>query len=159
MTSFIVAFCMLGIGESQPIAAYYGADSHVRKTEYRLVTTAKAWRDVYTKHVGKQPAEWLDTPLNFDFSKVMVVAIFQGQSWNSSGVTATYEELSDTVRVRFDDLAYQTEGPDGGGVKCTAFGFFAIPRVAGKPVTLEENVQGLIGEPPIWKRRVVLMPD
>ena len=86
-----------------------------------------------------------------DFTHCEVVAVFAGDGWNSDGIQAiSIVEEPDYRRFRFDHLSYQTEGPDGGGRRVAAYGFFVLPRTD-LPLVLEENVQPLIGEPPVWK--------
>jgi len=92
-----------------------------------------------------------------NFDKCMVVAIFQGKSWNSNGVTCySVQDQGDTVLFRFDEDTYQTmsaePGGNGGGVNVTAYGIFVLPRTT-KPLIIEENVQNVIGQPPNWKER------
>lgn len=79
----------------------------------------------------------------------MVLAIFRGRGWNSAGVRAiSIVEEQGRIVFRFHDKSYQTDGPDGRGKQGTAYAFFVIPRST-KAVVLEENVQGLIGKPPV----------
>lgn len=83
----------------------------------------------------------------------MVVAIFQGKSTNSTGVRCVeIEHGEENTILRFDELSYQTMG---GFDKTQPFGFFVLPR-RGKPVVLEEDVNGIINQPPKWKRRATL---
>ena len=60
--------------------------------------------------------------------------------------------------LRFEDKGYQTmsrvgEGHHGNQV--TVYGFFVLPR-SSKTVVLEENVQNIIGEKPVWKEQIRL---
>ncbi len=59
--------------------------------------------------------------------------------------------------MRFRDKFCQTRGagPDGGGRQTTVYGFFVLSR-SGKTVVLEENVQNIKGQPPVWKKRAGL---
>jgi hypothetical protein len=141
----------------RPLVAFSGAKSRIEKAECRRVTGRKEWTDLWLRHVGADPARQDDfyneagVP-EIDFDACMVVAVFQGGSWNSAGVeVVSIDEDDARLLVRFD----QTEGPGGGGVRVNAFGVFVLPRSA-KPVVLEENVQNLIGEPPVWKERARL---
>jgi hypothetical protein len=136
--------------------------AHSRLTErcqYRI-TTEKEWVDLWLRHVGHKPKgksyDLWQNPANaphVDFDTCMVVAIFQGSAWNRAGVVAkSVTAKADCLRFRFRDDGYQTAGPDGGGVRVTAYGMFVLPRSA-KPLVLEENVQNQIGAPPVWKER------
>ena len=120
------------------------------------------------RHLGKDMREF-DTHYNIhqvptiDFDRCMVIAVFRGAGWNSSGISAV--SISDTDRVvfRFDDRSYQTSSDfttdgklnvdtddDRGGNKVTPFGIFVVPR-SEKELVLENNVQNLKGRPPVWK--------
>ncbi len=39
-----------------------------------------------------------------------------------------------------------------GADRATPYGMFVFPKTD-KPIVLEENVQGTIGAPPVWKER------
>jgi hypothetical protein len=60
----------------------------------------------------------------------MVNAIFRGNGWNSAGLQAvSIAENKGRLIFRFDEKAYQTAGPDGGGQVVTVYGFFCNPQV------------------------------
>jgi len=143
-----------------PCVVLTGADSHVSKVGYHRITSMKDWAELWQKHKGQRRGEKYDlyyNPLGLplvDFKRYMVIGIFQGSGWNSAGLKAvSVSQEKDRIVFRFDDKSYQTQGPDGGGEKVRVYGFFVLPR-SSKPVTLEENVQGLKGKPPVWKERV-----
>lgn len=72
---------------------------------------------------------------------------------NSAGLTAvSATETGGRVTFRYDDKSYQTGGPDGGGERVAAWGFFILPR-SSKTLLVEENVQRLTGRDPDWKER------
>jgi hypothetical protein len=146
----------------KPCVVITGADSHVMKLRYRRITSADEWTRVWQEHKGEKPTGQYDQfydPLtlpSIDFDRYIVIAIFQGNGWNSAGLRAiSISEENDCVIFRFDNKGYQTGGtsPDGGVKKATAYGFFVVPRST-KPVVLEENVQQYIGQPPEWKERM-----
>ena len=88
----------------------------------------------------------------------MVIAVFQGSGWNSAGLNAVAVlEDKEGIVLRFRDKFYQTmgPGPDGGGQQTTVYGFFVLSR-SGKTVVLEEDVQNIKGQPPVWKKRAGL---
>lgn len=137
-----------GPARAVPVAARYsGPNSQYGEKRYMRVDDRATWRALWSRHVGDADA----APAT-DFAKHVVVAIFQGKKWNSRGVTAEITEDDRIVRVRFDDLSYQTKG---GADEVTPFGFFVIPKTT-KPLVLEENTQGYIGYEPIWRERVRL---
>lgn len=150
--------------QTLPYVSLIGANSYIKSNEYVLVSNQNKWAALWQRHLGKKKSEHYNFYYNpdalpvVDFKQCLVVAVFQGTRWNSAGVTAcSLQETADAMVLRFDDKSYQTEGPDGGGEKCTAFGFFVIPKTA-KTIVLEENTQGLIGGPPQWKERARLKP-
>jgi hypothetical protein len=88
-----------------------------------------------------------------DFDRFEVVAYFRGDSWNSIGEYGeSIQPGPDQVLIRYDSMSYQTAGPDGGGVKVKPFGIWVIDR-SDRSIAMEENVQSLIGQPPIWKEQ------
>ncbi len=142
----------------QPLVSLSGADSKLDRGYYRL-TSAEHFTEIYMRHLGQDPADF-DAYHNphgvpmINFDECMVVAVFQGEDWNSAGVIVdSIVEDEHRMTVRFDDRAYQTFGPDGGAQRVRAYGFFVLPRTD-KMLVLEENVQSIIGEPPEWKERV-----
>lgn len=148
-------------GAVSPCVVLTGADSHVFEHSYHRVTSMKEWSEIWKKHMGLKQGEVYDFYFNpaglplVDFERYMVIAIFQGSSWNSAGLEAvSVSEQQDRVVFRFDDKSYQTSGPDGGGKQVTVYGFFVVPGSA-KAVVLEENIKGLIGGPPLWKERIM----
>ena len=140
-----------------PLVTLSGADSKLGRG-YHRVGNADAFNAIYMSHLGRDPAEFnaYHNPhgvptVNFD--ECMVVAVFQGEGWNSAGVVVhSIEEDEHRVTLRFDDRAYQTAGPDGGARRVSAYGFFVLPR-SDKLLVLEENVQNVIGQPPVWRER------
>jgi len=171
LTGLAVMLCWLGIyvvaaeGEdkathAKPCVTITGANSHVSERSYHRITSIEGWTQIWQKHKGQKDDDKYDyyyDPLELplvDFDNYMVIGIFQGSSWNSAGLkSVSISEEDDRIVFRFDDKPYQTEGLDGGGKEVTVYGFFVIPR-SSKPVILEENVQGIIGKPPVWKERI-----
>jgi hypothetical protein len=166
----IVAIYLVGIryslGEDsveqvkRPLVTLTGTDSHVKECSYHRITSEDEWIKIWQRHTG--PRESKDfIPLGFpiiDFEKCMVIAVFQGNGWNSSGLkTILVKEGKDDIVFRFEDMHYQTMGPGGGGERVTVYGFFVLPR-SDKTVVLEENQQIYLGEPPVWKAVCTLKP-
>lgn len=131
------------------VSEWSGANSRIEERTYVRISSEKEWEKLWERHLETERPD-------VDFSRAMVIGIFKGKGMNSDGVViASVAEDDDTIRFRFDDASYQTMGPGGGGRKVTAYGLFALPR-SGKPVVLEENVQGLLGHPPVWRERARL---
>ncbi len=140
----------------KPCVAITGADSHVTIPRYHRITSAEVWTHIWQEHKGEKPTEEYDfyeDPLALpmiDFDDYMVIAVFQGEGWNSKGLSVvSISEEDKRIVLRYDNKSYQTVG---GGNKVAAYGFFVLPRSA-KPVVVEENVQIYGGEPPVWKER------
>jgi hypothetical protein len=148
----------------RPCVVLTGADSQVKSPGYVRVESQKEWASVWHRHKGVEETKEHDAFFNplglpgIDFDRYMVIAVFCGSGWNSAGVKAvSILDEKDRILFRFEGKWYQTAGPDGGGKKVNVYGFFVLPRT-GKTVVLEENVQGLIGHPPVWKERAILVP-
>src|SRR5690606_34128461 len=74
----------------QPLVSLSGADSKLDRGYYRL-TSAEHFTEIYMRHLGHDPADF-DAYHNphgvpmINFDECMVVAVFQGEDWNSAGV-------------------------------------------------------------------------
>lgn len=140
-----------------PIASFTGASTGVRETGWVRVTSQEALTELWGEHAQ---VEWQHVPgLAVDFERCIVLAYFQPDSTNASGVTIeSIESVDAGLRVRYDVVHYQTmsigEEPDR-GVASAPFGFFVVDRYEG-PLVFEENVQGIIGQPPVWRHRWTL---
>lgn len=140
----------------RPLVTITGAESKITAREFHRITTTQAWTELWLRHVGYEPRnERYDTYYNpaampgVDFSQCMVLAILRGDGLNTAAVDVkSITEQGGELLVRFEDRMYQTMDTSN---PSTAFGFFILPRTD-LPIVLEENVQGLIGRPPIWKR-------
>jgi len=146
----------------RPCVVLTGADSLVKSPGYVRVESEKEWASVWHHHKGVEETKEHDAFFNplglpgIDFDRYMVIAVFCGSGWNSAGVTvASLTEERERLLLRFQGKWYQTAGPDGGGRPACAYGFLVLPRTE-KTVVLEENVQHLIGGPPVWKERASL---
>ncbi|PCJ54367.1 MAG: hypothetical protein COA79_21865 [Planctomycetota bacterium] len=142
---------------TKPCVVITGTDSHVSKRGYQRITSKKDWIRAWEKNKGQKLGNKYDHNYNslglplIDFERYMVIAIFQGSGRNSRGLKAiSVSEEQYRIAFRFDDESYQTIG---GHIEVAVYGFFIIPR-SSKPLILEENVQGLNGKPPVWKKRI-----
>jgi len=154
----------------RPSVTISGAHSHVTIRRYHRVTSAELWRRIWQEHMGKSWQERrervaqrrtdpndLSEPLTFpmiDFENYMVIGIFDGEGHNCTALTvvSVYEEDKRIV-LRYKRELYQTMARVGTGVKgdkTTAYGLFVVPRSV-KPVVVEENVQNILGDPPLWQ--------
>ena len=144
---------------ARPLMTLTGADSHVKERSYHRVASESEWIKTWQRHKGAKESKDYDLfydPLGLpqiDFEKCMVIAVFQGSSWNSAGLKAVaVVEEKDRIVLRFENKGYQTKG---GGEQAMVYGFFVLPR-SSKTVVLEENVQHYVEHPPVWKERIRL---
>jgi hypothetical protein len=144
----------------RPWVVWSGPNSQIGDASYRRITSGAEWQNLWLTHTGKTLAEAAADIPQIDFQQGMVVTVLQGARFNCRGVTAvSVTETTDTITFRFAGQYYQTS-EKADAVK--PFGFFLLPR-SGKSLVLEENVQSMIGQPPVWKVRaqfdaVVLAP-
>jgi hypothetical protein len=134
-----------------PLATFTGNNSQVKKQTYERVQSPDAWKKLWLSHLGMKEDTIYRPAMEVDFSRCEVIAIFEGDSWNSCGFRIdSVAEDGDSIVVRFDDISYQTAGPDGGGERVTPFAFVVLPK-SQKAIKLEDNVQPYIAHPPVWK--------
>jgi len=177
---------------AQPVVTFAGSYSGVDQREYERIMLDDIWQEVWVRHAGsrleRDSYDQVVAPI-IDFDNHMVMAIFNGQAWNTRNMfIAETAEVDGELHIRFDAGTYQTASLDMGepiviegeltpekiadatrkqleesakereAAKktdpnyTTAYGMFVLPRTD-KPIVLFENVQGLIGEPPIWKEK------
>ena len=139
-----------------PLVVLTGNDSHVKERAYERIASPADWKKAWLNHLGMKEDTIYRPAMEVDFSRCEVIAIFEGDSWNSCGLRIdSVTERDDSIVVRFDDVSYQTDGPGGGGDRVTPFAFVVLPK-AQKPIALEDNVQQYIGRPPEWREVVRL---
>ncbi len=139
-------------GLPRVLRQWTGADSGIKKASSRVVTDQAGWTALWAEHVVRSADERVSIKLpEVDFENELVVAVFAGETFNSRGFFVQ-DLLQGATRLtlRVDESTYQTDGPNGGGVKVTPFGMFVLARTAA-PIVLEENVQSLLGNQPLWK--------
>jgi hypothetical protein len=160
----LVAFAQPELGKPGPghgaLVELSGRESKIIKQEFARVTSHEEWSRLWRRHVGAGENDMeaaIGLP-KIDFDRCMVVAFFRGQSMNTNGEgLSEAEEVDGTLRLRFDSYGFQTASFNGEdqGVKGHSYGFWVLPK-SKKPVLIEENVQDLIGKPPIWKEKTRL---
>ena len=145
-----------------PVVSFRGEHSAIDETRYVKITDEQAWAGLWCEHIAKTEKGdygYFYNPKNVpivDFKQCMVIAIFQGERWNTAGVTC--EEVLDgkQLTLRFDGLGYQTTviDPDDAEAqeKSRPFGMFVLPK-SDKVILLEENVQNRMNQPPKWRAR------
>lgn len=143
--------------------AMSGAESHVTTRRYHRITSDEVWTRIWQEHEGPTPSAQdglyhghLNLPV-IDFNDYMVIGVFQGELRNCTGLKAvSISEGENSIVFRYDKYGYQTLGRDGRseGVTAAPYGFFIL-RLSEKPVVVEENVQNELGQPPVWKERIM----
>jgi hypothetical protein len=141
------------------VVEWVGAHSRVTQPRFERVRTREQWEDLWHLHTG-EGRRFKDTPYAYppriDFGRFEIIAYFRGPSKNCDGEElVSSDRLDDATRLRFDSITYQTMAAPGekdDGVDCEPFGIWLIDRTTG-PIVIEENVQGIIGQPPKWKEQ------
>jgi hypothetical protein len=142
--------------------SWSGSTSAVAKGRIERVSDQARWDAVRKEHCGPRiELNALGFPVvpTIDFERFEVICGFSGTrvnlyQWSIDSV----QDLGEVVRVRFDQVGFQTASFDGQpdkGVTTSAYGFFVVPRTA-KEIVMEENTQGRINGPPVWTERVRL---
>ncbi|MCC6676887.1 MAG: hypothetical protein IT436_07070 [Phycisphaerales bacterium] len=152
----------LPIERPAPSVMLYGPESSIRERRFERIRDQPAWNALWAEHakdLGDRAAQGWLLPPQIDFTTFEVIAFFRGPATNTSGEIAELVELGiDQVWLRFDSITYQTASsfnnpdPSGGAVRCHPYGLWVIRRTD-KPVILEENVQNLKSEPPVWREQ------
>lgn len=146
-----------------PYVTWSGPDSSVQAPEIVRARTSSQWLAIWERHTG-QPArrDHVQRSLipEIDFERCMVLAIFQGKGFNSSGVIlSSIEEQAGQIIVRFDERTYQVALVPGSAPRelppVYAYGIFVLPR-SDKEIVVQENVQGLKDAPDKWRERARL---
>ncbi|MFM9995505.1 MAG: hypothetical protein ACKVU4_06840 [Phycisphaerales bacterium] len=142
-----------------PYVSWIGAHSAIQESRYARVRDQKEWDKLWLEHTGQAAPAAVGVPAGpeIDFGRCEVVACFRGKAKNSNGERVTaIDDLHDAVRIRFDSASYQTmslqPGAEDRGVDCVPFGIWLIERT-NKQIIVEENVQGVIGAPPVWREQ------
>jgi len=123
----------------------------------------KEWITIWQRHKGVKESKDYDlfyNPLGLpaiDFEQCMVMAVFEGSGWNSTGLKAVeIVEQGDDVVLQFQSKGYQTGGANGGGRQVTVYGFFVLPR-SSKTVVLHQRVRTMdMRHPFTWKEPIRL---
>lgn len=138
---------------SIPIVGISGVGSKVKQAGWVRVTSADALRTLWDEHAGVEPGA--PQPPTVDFERCIVLACFDPEIGNASGVRIeSIEPHERGLRIRYDVVQYQTASFGGGErpepSKNGPFGLFVIDRTDA-PILFEEDVQNLLGQPPIWR--------
>lgn len=136
---------------------FMGRDGKIMGREFHRVLNSQDWVELWARHSGqaKKDLEWSGAYPKIDFTRCMVVASFHGKTVNTRGEELqAVDEVDGKLRLRFWSSGYQTMslGGEDKGDPAVSYGIWVLPRST-KAVVIEENVQDLIGKPPIWKEQ------
>ena len=140
-----------------PDARYFGAQSGLKSPIYRVFKSQSELQTFWKANGLVSDAKQKAPTINFKSHDALLIAA--GRSFNSNGISAKVSRTKSGHMVRYNQMSYQTAGsaPNGGAVQCSPWGLVLVPKQAkGAKLRIEENVQGRIGEPPIWKLRKAL---
>lgn len=152
------------------LVSMHGPHSAFPETRYVRVMDAETFATMWAMHVGDDPDDNFRASRAYpeiDFTRCMVIAYFRGPSINNDGeIIDSVTPTGGGIRIRFDSLTYQTASGFGHtdpakepnraafrGDACRPFGIWVLPRDEGE-VIIEENTQGLLGQPPVWTRQI-----
>jgi hypothetical protein len=140
---------------SNPIVGITGMGSKVKQAGWVRVASAGALRTLWDEHTGAEAGA--PQPPTVDFERCVVIAYFEPEVGNASGVRIeSIEPYEHGLIVRYDVVQYQTAsfgpGEPPPPAKNQPYGFFCIDRSEGD-VWFFEDVQSLLNQPPIWQSR------
>jgi hypothetical protein len=137
----------------KPLMTMYGRNSKITKEKVLRVLSAKEWKDLWIEHkLGF--ANPKDVPrdfefVEFDFDKIMVIAVFGGQGSNQAGYTAySISDDGRRITIRIDANPYSTGFP---GDETQAWGILVLPQ-SDKEIVLQRNAQIYKHAPPSWEK-------
>ncbi len=146
------------VSKTRPLVVFNGVNSRVTKGALVCVSTDKEWDETWAEHVGIGVEHKLEKQLEVDFSRVMVVAVFLGETDNCRGITVNdITETPERITIRVTApgsqlLLRQGEEPPP---PVRPFTFIVLPRSA-KEIVLEQGVFTDKRAPSSWKFRARL---
>ena len=137
----------------QPLFSLGGRESKNAKAGYHRIESPEAWKALWLRHnTGTERPDTVPvtTPqAEVDFSRCMVVAVFQGEGDNCDGFKVhSVLETDEQMTVRIQGLYFAT-GPEV--QKTQAWGIFVLPRSA-KPLRIELDTRSDKIDPPKWTK-------
>jgi len=137
-----------------PVAVVSGVDSHVTKQAYRIADDEESFSTIYREHLGLKKGDYFQTQhLNVDFSRYMVVAVFQGDDYNNRGIKVIDVVSNDrNCVIQYRPFWYQTEGTVD---LASSYAFVVIPKTR-KPIQIDEDMRDNLSSPPKWSTKATL---
>lgn len=146
----------------KPLFALGGSDGRFEKHQITLIQNESDWISWWGKHGLRQERAGGSMPPAIDFERMTVIAVASGPGINSEGIV--FPELvvgQGTAIVRYRESSFQTAsfGNRDSSVPCNSWGVVAFFKLQPNQlfpeprIVVEQNMQNLIGGPPVWKKR------
>jgi hypothetical protein len=135
-----------GPNSVKPLTSLYGRYSKITKPKELRILSEEEWQALWQEHHGE------GRNLDFDFNRVMVIALFQGNGSLCSGIEVdSITEERDRLVVRVRHLYFSVTLAAGVefDIDSQAWGIFALSR-SNKQVVLEKDDRVLRDSPPKW---------
>jgi hypothetical protein len=131
----------------KPLFSLDGRESKNTKAGYHRVESPEAWKALWLRHnTGTEKPE---PQAEADFSRCMVVAVFQGKAVNSDGFKMhSVLESDEQITVRIQGRYFAT-GPEV--QETAAWGIFVLPRST-KRLLVVLDTKSEKTDPPTWTK-------
>ena len=131
----------------KPLMTLYGQHSKITKPKKVRITSDREWKALWSEHQLDQSR----TRAELDFSRVMVIAIFQGDGMLYGGYDVErIIEGKDRLTVRVRPLYFQVSVSASVDVMSSkAWGIFVLP-LSDKQIVIEGDERKLIDSPYRW---------
>ena len=142
---------------AEAVAYLSGGDSQITQQSFFRVSDAAQWQELWLEHLGQREVSIYQPKFEVDFSRSMVIAIFNGKATNTCGIeVCSIHESEQSILIRYEVEGYQTitglsttPSEDGDSIPDNAFAFIVLPR-SDRTVILDEDQHSIIGDPPRW---------
>lgn len=139
---------------SLPYVGWAGHETGRQEKGFVLVRDAAAWRALWAEHAGVRAdggaLERHAIP-RVNFGACVVLAHFAEPTVNTDGeVVREIVERGGELVVRYEQSAFGTFGPGGGGVRTEPWGMWVLPRPQGV-IVVEEGRRRLKTEEPTYR--------
>ena len=137
----------------KPLLALDGRESKNSKAGYHRIETPEAWKALWLRHnTGTEKPDKIPVTMpqaEVDFSRCMVVAVFQGKGELCDGYKVhSVLESDEQITVRIQGRYFAT-GPEV--QKTAAWGNFVLPRST-KRLLIELDTRSNKIDPPKWTK-------
>ena len=138
----------------KPLLALDGRESKNTKAGYHRIESSEAWKALWLRHnTGTEKPDKIPVTMpqaEVDFSRCMVVAVFQGKGELCDGYKVhSVLESDEQITVRIQGRYFATARDEV--QKTAAWGIFVLPRSA-KPLRIELDTRSDKIDPPKWTK-------